>query len=192
MARKESAGRGQRDYNGRYAGEFINQVAYPMGGIGAGMICLEGTGALSHVSLRNHPDIFNEPCLFAALALQGAQPAARVLEGPVPARKVFGLPGSGLGFGGTTYGLPRFKKAAFDARFPFGTVDLADEEWPVEVEITGWSPFEPGDADNACLPVAALEYRFANRAGRLARRGLFVQFQKLHGPERQLAGGATG
>ena len=166
VARKESAGRGQRDYNGRYAGEFINQVAYPMGGIGAGMICLEGTGALSHVSLRNHPDIFNEPCLFAALALQGAQPAARVLEGPVPARKVFGLPGSGLGFGGTTYGLPRFKKAAFDARFPFGTVDLADEEWPVEVEITGWSPFEPGDADNACLPVAALEYRFANRAGR--------------------------
>ena len=34
---------------------------------------------------------------------------------------------------------------------------------PLEVEITGWSPFEPGDADNASLPVAALEYRFTNR-----------------------------
>ena len=34
----------------------------------------------------------------------------------------------------------------------------------MEVELTGWSPFEPGDADNACLPVAALEYRFTNRA----------------------------
>jgi uncharacterized protein (DUF608 family) len=166
VARKESVVvRGRRDYNGRYAGEFLNQVAYPMGGIGAGMICLEGTGALSHVSLRNHPDVFNEPCLFAALALQGAKPAARVLEGPVPARKIFGPPGSGLGLGGTTYGLPRFGKAAFDARFPFGTVRLADEEWPVEVELTGWSPFEPGDADNACLPVAALEYRFTNRSG---------------------------
>ena len=165
VARKASVARGQRDYNGRYAGEFLNQVAYPMGGIGAGMICLEGTGALSHVSLRNHPDVFNEPCIFAALSLQGAQPAARVLEGPVPARKIFGLPGAGLGFGGTTYGLPRFKNASFDARFPFGTVHLADDEWPVEVELTGWSPFEPGDADNACLPVAALEYRFTNRAG---------------------------
>jgi uncharacterized protein (DUF608 family) len=172
VARKESVARGQRNYNGQYTGEFINQVAYPMGGIGAGMICLEGTGALSHVSLRNHPDFFNEPCLFAALALQGAQPAARVLEGPVPARKIFGLPGSGLGFGGTTYGLPRFRKAAFDARFPFGTVHLADDEWPVEVELTGWSPFEPGDADNACLPVAALEYRFTNR-GHLGQHAVF-------------------
>ena len=30
------------------------------------------------------------------------------------------------------------------------------------VELTGWSPFEPGDADNASLPVAALEYHFTN------------------------------
>jgi uncharacterized protein (DUF608 family) len=164
IAEKADVARGRRDYNGRYAEEFLNQVAYPMGGIGAGMICLEGTGALSHVSLRNHPDVFNEPCIFAALALPGATPTARVLEGPVPARKIFGPPGAGVGLGGTTYGLPRFRKAAFDARFPFGTVHLADEEWPVEVEITGWSPFEPGDADNACLPVAGLEYRFTNRA----------------------------
>ena len=163
-AQKARIANGRRNYAGRYAGEFINQVAYPMGGIGAGMVCLEGTGALSHVSLRNQPDFFNEPCLFAALALHGAQPSARVLEGPVPARKIFGLPGSGMGFGGTTYGLPRFKTASFDARFPFGTVHLADDEWPVAVEVAGWSPFEPGDADNACLPVAALEYRFTNRA----------------------------
>ena len=127
------------------------------------MICLEGTGALSHVSIRNHPDIFNEPCMFAALALPGATPSARVLEGPVPAHKIFGVPGSGNGLGGTTYGLPRFRKASLDARFPFGTVDLADDEWPIEVSIMGWSPFEPGDADNASLPVAALEYRFTSR-----------------------------
>jgi hypothetical protein len=30
--------------------------------------------------------------------------------------------------------------------------------------LTGWSPFEPGDADNSSLPVAALEYRFTSRA----------------------------
>jgi len=162
-AQKESLPHNHREYNGHYTGEFVNQVAYPMGGIGAGMICLEGTGALSHFSLRNHPDVFNEPCTFAALALTGAKPTARVLEGPVPARKIFGLPGSGMGFGGTTYGLPRFKKASFDARFPFGAVHLADDEWPVEAALMGWSPFEPGDADNACLPVAALEYRFTNR-----------------------------
>src|SRR5579864_61856 len=152
-----------RVYNAEYAGPRLNQVAFPLGGIGAGMICLEGTGALSHVSLRNRPDVYNEPCVFAAIALKGKK-IARVLEGPVPARKIFGPPGTGNGAGGTTYGLPRFSEAVFRTRFPFGTVSLSDPHVPLQVELTGWSPFEPGDADNASLPVAALEYRFTNRA----------------------------
>jgi uncharacterized protein (DUF608 family) len=134
-----------------------------MGGVGAGMICLEGTGALSHVSLHNRPEIFNEPCIFAAISLRGREPVARVLEGPVPAWKLFGAPGSGNGDGGTSYGLPRFAEARFKARFPFATVTLADEALPLAVELTGWSPFSPGDPDNSSLPVAALEYRFVNR-----------------------------
>ena len=135
-----------------------------MGGIGAGMICLEGTGALSHVSLRNHPDVFNEPCVFAAISVKGQRPVARVLEGPVPARKLFGAGGTGNGAAGTAYGLPRFTSASFKTRFPFGVITLTDPQVPLGVEITGWSPFEPGDADNSSLPVAALEYRFTNRS----------------------------
>ena len=111
--------RGRRPYNSEYSGEYLNQVAFPLGGIGAGMICLEGTGALSHVSLRNQPEVFNEPCVFAAISVKGKRPAARVLEGPVPARKLFGAPGTGNGAGGTTYGLPRFANATFKTRFPF-------------------------------------------------------------------------
>jgi hypothetical protein len=44
--------RGKSKYNGEYSGERLNRIAFPMGGVGAGMICLEGSGALSHVSLR--------------------------------------------------------------------------------------------------------------------------------------------
>ena len=156
--------RGRRAYNSEYAGEYLNQVAFPLGGLGAGMICLEGTGALSHVSLRNQPEVFNEPCVFAAISVKGKRPAARVLEGPVPGRKLFGAPGAGNGAGGSTYGLPRFANATFKTRFPFGVVTLADPQLPLSVEITGWSPFEPGDPDNSSLPVAALEYRFTNRS----------------------------
>jgi uncharacterized protein (DUF608 family) len=156
--------RGARPYNSEYTGENLNQVAFPLGGIGAGMICLEGTGALSHVSLRNRPEVFNEPCLFAAISLKGKNSAARVLEGPVPARKIFGPPGTGNGAGGTSYGLPRFAAATFKTRFPIGVVALSEPGLPLQVEITGWSPFEPGDADNSSLPVAALEYRFTNRS----------------------------
>jgi uncharacterized protein (DUF608 family) len=163
-AKPGRAARGaRRAYNGGYSGDHLSRVAFPLGGIGAGMICLEGTGALSHVSLRNRPEVFNEPCVFAAISVAGRRSAARVLEGPVPPWKIFGAPGTGNGAAGTTYGLPRFASATFNAHFPFGTVTLADEAFPLTVEITGWSPFEPGDPDNSSLPVAALEYRFVNR-----------------------------
>ena len=61
----------KRAYNESYQGEHLNHVAFPLGGIWAGMICLEGTGALSHVSLRGHPEIFNEPLMFSALCVKG-------------------------------------------------------------------------------------------------------------------------
>src|SRR6185503_5923812 len=153
-------------YNGPHTGERLNRIAFPLGGMGAGMLCLEGTGALSHFSLRNRPEVFNEPCTFAAVSIRGEPALARVLEGPVPAWKLFGAPGSGNGAAGTSYGFPRFHRAAFQARFPFATVALADDAVPLSVEVTGWSPFEPGDADNSSLPAAAIEYRFTNTGPR--------------------------
>lgn len=150
-----------REPNAPYEGAYLSRVAFPLGGFGAGMICLEGTGALSHVSLHHRPDVFREPCTFAAIAFPGRQ-LARVLQGPVPGWKLFGGPNDALGAGGSTFGLPRFAHVSFAARFPFGTVRLEDPELPLRVELTGWSPFTPGDADNSSLPVAALEYRFTN------------------------------
>ena len=161
--RARPAGRaGRHGYNSQYTGERLSRVAFPMGGLGAGMICLEGTGALSHVSLRNKPEVFHEPCVFAAVGVKGQPKAARVLEGPVPGWKLFGSPGAGNGAGGASFGLPRCAEARFNARFPFATVALSDPALPFTVEITGWSPFEPGDAEASSLPVAALEYRFTN------------------------------
>jgi uncharacterized protein (DUF608 family) len=152
-----------RPFNTAYHGAHLSRVAFPLGGIGAGMLCLEGTGALSHVSLRHRPDVFHEPCVFAAVCVRrSGGHVARVLEGPVPTWKLFGSPNAGNGAPGRTYGLPRFATPEFCARFPFGTVTLRDPGVPLVVEITGWSPFEPGDSDNSSLPAAALEYTFAN------------------------------
>jgi len=151
-----------RPYNGIYEGETLNRVAFPLGGIGAGMICLEGTGAISHVSIRHRMDAFHEPYTFAALCIKGQPHVARVLEGPVPAWKVFGLPRTGRGADRSSYGLPRFDTASFQARFPFGTVTLQDPEIPLSVKVVGWSPFIPNDPDSASLPVAGLEYHFDN------------------------------
>ena len=160
---------GAHVYNGPYTGTNLDRVAFPMGGIGAGMICLEGAGMLSHFSLHNHPDVFREEKVFAAVCVKGDKNIARVLEGPVPKWKIFAIhPGAGQydgpgnGLGTTTYGLPRFRAASFASRFPFATVTLADPKMPLKVEITGWSPFAPPDGDTASLPMVGLEYKFVN------------------------------
>ena len=144
----------KRKYNGEYTNEFLNRVAFPIGGIGAGMFCMEGTGAISHMSVRNKPDIFNEPGMFAAISIKGLKNGAKILEGPVPDWKKFGQRDAGNGLGGATTGLPHFQNASFNARFPFGHLDLTDSDLPFKVQVTGWSPFIPTDEDNSSLPVA--------------------------------------
>ncbi len=146
----------------------LDQIAFPMGGLGAGMICMQGTGALGNVSIQNEPNVHFEPNLFAALHICGDTPNGRVLEAPVPGFKVFSRPalslaGAGNGLQGKNYGLPRFSgEAEFRSAFPFATLSISDETVPLGVSITGWSPFVPGDDGASGLPFAALEYRFEN------------------------------
>jgi uncharacterized protein (DUF608 family) len=126
------------------------------------MFCIEGTGAISNMSVRNRPEVFNEPCMFGAITVKGVENGTKVLEGQVPDWKKSGQPNSANGSPGASYGLPRFENAKFLARFPFAVITLTDNDIPMEVEITGWSPFIPTDADNSSLPVGAIEYSFKN------------------------------
>ena len=119
----------------------LSRVAFPLGGLGAGMLCVEGTGAFSHVSVRNKPDVFNEPLLFAAISVKGCPHAARVLEGPVPEWKIFGQANSAYGAKGHAFGLPHCATAQFTAAFPFATIDIDDPHVPLNTRLTAWSPF---------------------------------------------------
>jgi len=77
-----------------YTGDALNMISYPLGGIGAGMFCLEGSGMLSQFSLRNEPNVSNEPVVFSALCVKSdSGNIARILEGQVPYRKIFGTAG---------------------------------------------------------------------------------------------------
>ena len=153
-----------REYNGAYEGENLKRVAFPIGGLGAGMFCLEGTGSISHMSVRNKPDVFHEPAMFGAIAVKNLKNGSKVIEGPVPEWKRFGQPETGNGAGSSTFGLPRFEKASCLTRFPFSTITLTEEDFPLSVEVKGWSPFIPTDADHSSLPIGAIEYRFKNKS----------------------------
>ena len=153
-----------------YSGQNLDYIGFPLGGLGAGNICIQGTGALSGFSIRNQPDYYFEPNVLSAICVK--EPGgniARVLEGPVPKPKIFGgalqspaAQGKGGGAGENLYGLPRCQKAVFRSRFPFAEVELEDPVLPVTVSVTAWSPFIPGNEDDSSLPAGFLTFCFYN------------------------------
>lgn len=163
-AGKKSVATDGHKYNGSYTGRNLDRISFPIGGIGAGMFCMDGTGSISHLSINNKPDLFNEPISFAAISIKGIENGSKVLEAQVPEWKIFGTQGSGLGSPGRSYGLPRFENGTFLPRFPFATLALSDKDIPLSVEVTGWSPFIPTDNDNSSLPAGAMEYKFRNNS----------------------------
>ncbi len=159
-----------RKYNVPFKGEALSRIAYPMGGTGAGMMCLQGTGAIGSMSVRNKMDLHNEPNMFAAVTIKGEDAFSAVLEGAVPKSKIYTSRGAfgeaGNGLHGKNYGLPRFDECEFSAKFPVATVKLCDKDIPIAAEIKGYSPFIVGDEDNSGLPAAMLEYTLTNTSGK--------------------------
>ncbi len=161
-----------RDFHQSYTGQHLNHISMPMGGMGAGMICLSGTGGLENVSWRHKPAMLDNRRIFATVSVQKPVKVARMIEGPIPDWKVFGYNGGGGGFIRNNLGLPHYREATFTNNFPFGEIDLKDDAMPLQTRVTGWSPFAPGDEDLSSHPVAGLEYTFTNPDGEKAE-GVF-------------------
>ena len=134
-----------------YSGKGLDHIDYPIGGLGSGMFCISGTGAITNLSFHHYPQLFHEPCAFAAVHVKGIKNGAKVLETSVPDYKIFGRKDGGMGVGGTTWGLPRFEKGTFSTRFPFAEINLSDKNMPLDVNLIAWNPFIPNDEDNIPL-----------------------------------------
>jgi uncharacterized protein (DUF608 family) len=152
-----------------YAGDHLLQIAMPLGGIGAGCICLNGQGGLQDFSIRNAPatsaladghqmaDSAFATLSFPALGL------TRLVEGPLPVQRIYDQGLKGQGFrGGGHEGLPRFRNVTFRGEYPFGEVQLSDPALPVQVSVMGFNPFVPLDDVASSLPCAILEYTLTN------------------------------
>jgi len=153
-----------------FSGEFATQVAMPLGGIGAGSICLNGYGGLQDFSIRTRPETTAMPAGFSSNSAEAAfailhikDGATKLIEGPFPAFKIFdqGLQGQGLRRGGFE-GFPRFSKCVFQGEYPIGTARFTDNAIPLGVTLTGWSPFIPVDDTNSGIPCVLLEYTLHN------------------------------
>ncbi|MBN2048215.1 MAG: hypothetical protein JW750_10265 [Anaerolineaceae bacterium] len=152
-----------------FKGMTLTQIAMPIGGIGAGNMCLNGIGGLQDFSICHRPSTSAMPdghvTTHAAFGLVHFTDSkiTRLLEGPFPRTLIYnqGLKAQGLRMGGSE-GFPRFRECSFKGEFPFGEATLTDERLPLKVVIRGFNPFTPGDVKNSAIPCAILEYTFEN------------------------------
>lgn len=151
-----------------FRGQQLKMIAFPLGGVGAGSLCLGGRGQLRDWEIFNRPNKGYAPTYaFPSIWVQSGdkKPVAHVLESRI-------LPPyegqAGLGANNSP-GLSRLEAATFTAEFPLAHLRFEDKRLPVSVDLEAFSPFIPHDPDDSGLPVTILRYRVTNTGSERAK-----------------------
>ena len=138
-----------------------NQVAFLLGGIGAGNVSVGARGELRDWEIFGKPGKGNFiPNTFFAIHVSGDDitPVAKVLESQIhpPYSKPRGF------LDHEAAGLPRFASSTAKGEYPFFRVHFEDPDIPARVELEAYTPLVPLDPDASGLPIAVLRYRVHN------------------------------
>jgi uncharacterized protein (DUF608 family) len=167
----------QRTFTGRQ----LDEIAFPLGGIGTGSVSLGGWGQLRDWEIFNRPakgNILAYSFFTLRVQAEGEEPVARVLQGPT------GGTYTGRGSGVERLngaGLPHFRRCSFTGAFPFATVQLQDPQVPLRASIEAFSPFIPLDDRDSSIPVAIFLVRLANKGKKQVRATLFANLENAVG-----------
>ena len=154
-----------------YRGAQLNEISFPLGGIGAGCIGLAGNGRLIDWEIFNRPakGSVNGFSHFAVKAERAGEVVdARVLHGDLTGPLSGSMRSTWLdsfGFGpmrATLGGLPHFAEVQFEGTFPVATLTFRDGKFPGTVTLRAFNPFIPGNADDSSIPAACFEVHVTN------------------------------
>ena len=157
-----------------YRGAQLNEISFPLGGIGAGCIGLAGNGRLIDWEIFNRPakGSVNGFSHFAVKAERAGEVVdARVLHGDLTGPLSGSMRSTWLdsfGFGpmrATLGGLPHFAEVEFEGTFPVATLTFRDGKFPGTVTLRACNPFIPGNADDSSIPAACFEVHVTNPGG---------------------------
>ena len=167
-----------------YTGRKLDEIAFPLGGIGTGMISLGGWGQLRDFEIFNRPSkgLMFQYTFFTLYAKQGGEePVIRVLQGPVGGTYTAG--GSGVTrLDGS--GLPHMRKCKFTGEFPLARIDFDDPKMPLEVSMEAFNPFIPLNDKDSGLPVAIFLFHLSNPTSEPVQATLFANLEnKVGHPE---------
>ncbi len=153
-----------------YRNKNLNEISFPLGGIGSGSIGLAGNGRLKDWEIFNRPSkgSINGYTHIAVKAIRNKKSYVKVLNGDLESE----LTGQfmkkfhqGFGYGPSHYtlcGMPHFQKCEFLGEFPIAGLKFSDDMFPGYVEMTAFNPFIPLDELNSSLPAAFFEIKFNN------------------------------
>jgi len=149
-----------------YSGAALADIAFPLGGIGAGTISLCGDGALREWQIFNRP---NSGCVvpasFFAIWAEpvGAKPIAKVLQ-TAPVADIPGVDG-----------------LRFVGEFPIAEVEYLDRLLPVQVRLQAFSPMIPMNAKDSALPAAFFSFTVKNTARKPVHVAVLASIQNAVG-----------
>lgn len=153
--------------------EYLREVSFPVGGIGAGCIGVAGNGRLIDWEIFNcaGKGRKNGCSHFAVRAEKnGKVESVRILNGDLTTDLSGERSGRdamfhGFGWGAgeaSLCGLPHFENCEFNGEFPAAEISFSDSGFPAKVALTAWSAFVPGESDLSSMPAAMFEITFEN------------------------------
>lgn len=151
---------------GVYKGKYLNEISFPLGGIGTGCIGLAGNGRLIDWEIYNRPAKggVNGFSHFAVKAeFDGKLLDARVLQGDLHP-PYSGTP-QGFGFGPMREcmaGLPHFRGVEFRGEFPMAELVFSERRFPGSVRMRAFNPFIPLNEKDSGIPAAFFEIEIRN------------------------------
>lgn len=157
----------------QYKNEYLQEIAFPLSGIGSGGLSISGIGELIDWELtgRANKRSVNEYSHFAIKAERNGEVVdARILHGDLTGSLIGSSEAShhhswGYGQGPnrtTLAGLSHFPDVTFEGKFPFAELSYKCGSMPADIRLTVYNPFIPHDEDNSSLPAAFFVWEITN------------------------------
>lgn len=154
-----------------YRNEHLNQISFPLGGIGTGSIGLAGNGRLIDWEIFNRPNkgSVNGFSHFAVKAERdGKLLDARILHGdlnPPFIGEIHAPRWTSYGWGPRREyltGMPHFKDVEFRGEYPLAEIRYHEESFPGSVSMLAFNPLIPLNDKDSGIPAAFFEIRLEN------------------------------
>ncbi len=148
-----------------YAGEYLDAISLPIGGIGAGRIFFNGRAEPVSWQIFGNYNAPRLPNTFFALRAvpEGGAAVVRALQ--------------------TTPAGP-FQAAAsltFRGEYPYGWFDFADPELPLQVTMEVFNPLIPFNARDSAIPCAIVRFTARNVSGKPVKASFLAAQQNAAG-----------